>query len=75
MELNNGISFDHQKLLRYLNGTVIVAFSTIPLAAAALHINIALNLKDLKVLVFAILELKLFALSLERNHKLSDVSE
>ena len=58
LELINDISFDHQKLLRYLNGTAIVAFSTVPFAAAVLPINFVLSLKDFKILVFTILEPK-----------------
>ena len=65
LELINDISFDHQKLLRYLNGTAIVAFSTVPFAAAVLPINFVLSLKDFKILVFTILEPKSFASFLE----------
>ena len=70
LRLISGISSDLQKSLQYFNGTAIVSFSRIPLAAfgagwaTIVSNNLALYLKDLKLLVFPILLLKLFAPSL-----------
>ena len=67
LQLVNGISNDIQKLLKYFNGTSIVAFFRIPIASSAsvLPKNLALYLKDLKLLVLAISALKLVASSFE----------
>ena len=53
LQLLNGISNDLQNLLRYFNGTVIVAFFRIPLLPSATVVpnNLALYLKDLKLLL------------------------
>ena len=50
LQLINGISSDHQKLLKYFNGTAIVAFFRISFAqsASVFSNNLALYLKDLK---------------------------
>ena len=58
---------DHQKLLKYFNGTVIVAFFRIPFGpSASVFPNIlALYLRDLKLLVLAISTLNLVALSFD----------
>ena len=70
-QLINGISSDIQKLLKFCNGTAIVAFLEIRLAASGADCatlfpnNFALYLKDLKLLVFAMFLLKLTAASLD----------
>ena len=70
-QLINGISSDIQKLLKFCNGTAIVAFLKIRLAASGADCatlfpnNFALYLKDLKLLVFAMFLLKLTAASLD----------
>ena len=50
LKLINGISCDFQKLLKYFNGTAIVAFFRIPFAplASVFPNNLVLYLKDLK---------------------------
>ena len=55
----------------------VVAFFKIPFALSALVFsnNLALYIKDLKLLVLAISALKLVASSFEQNHKLSVVLE
>ena len=64
------------KLLKYFNGAAIVVFFRIPLAwfgvgwTTVFPNNLALYLKDLKLLVLTISALKLVASSLEKNHKL-----
>ena len=67
MQLINGFSSYHQKLLRQFNGTAIVAFFRIPFASSApvFPYNLALCLKDLKLLLSSILALKLVAPSFE----------
>ena len=71
LQLINGISSDHQKLLKYFNGTAIVAFFRISLAlfgagwATVFANNIDLLLKDLKLLLIATSALKLVASSLD----------
>ena len=71
LPLISGISSDLQKLLIYFNGTAIVAFFRIPLAAsgagwAAVFLNkLALYLKDLNSSVFAVSASKLGVSSLE----------
>ena len=80
MQLVNCISSEFQKLCKYFNGTAIVAFRKIPFGAfsadwaALFPDNLTLYLKNLKLSVLAMLLLKLFASSLEWNHKLA-VSE
>ena len=70
LQLINRVSSDLQKLLRYFNGTVIVASFRIPLAwfgaawATLFSNNLASYLKDLKLSVFSIL-LKLVVSFLE----------
>ena len=60
-----------KKLLKYFNGTVIVAFFRIPFAAfeadwaTVFPNNLALYLKDLNLLSLAISALKLIASSFE----------
>ena len=54
---------------------MIVLFSRISFAAVGHPINLVLYLKDLKMLVFVILEFKLFTSSLEYNDKLPVESE
>ena len=63
LQLINGISSDHQKLLRYFNGTVMAVFFRIPLlpSATVFPNNLALYLKDLKALVLAIIAFKFAA--------------
>ena len=71
LQIIHGISYDLQELLKYFNGTTIVALHKIPLAAlgegraAAFPNNLALYLKDLKLSSLAISALKLLASSLE----------
>ena len=71
LQLINGILSDLQKLLKYFNGTAIVAFFRISLAlfgagwATVFANNIDLLLKDLKLLLLAISALKLVASSLD----------
>ena len=50
LQLLNGITSNLQTLLKYFNGTAIVAFLKIPFvpSAAVFHNNLALYLKDLK---------------------------
>ena len=76
LQLINGISSDLQKLLRYSNGTGIVAFFKIlfALPASIFPNNLALYWKDLKSPVFSMSELKIVASSLEWNYKLPIVS-
>ena len=72
LQLINGISSDLQKLLRYFNSTanvVLLEISFVP-SATVFPNNLALYLKDLKTLSFAIAASKLVASSLEQNHKL-----
>ena len=70
-QLINDISSGLKKLLKVCNGTAIVAFLKIRLAASGADCatlfpnNFALYLKDLKLLVFAMLLLKLAAASLD----------
>ena len=66
-----------QKYLRYFSDTAIIAFFKIPFtpSASVFRNNLALYVKGLKILVFAISLWKLFASSLERKHKLPVVSE
>ena len=81
LQLITDISSDLQKLLKYFNSTVIVAFFRIPLAKFGLGWttmfpnNLALHSKYLKLLLLAISALKLFASSFEWNHKFPVVSE
>ena len=69
--LINGISNDLQKLLRYFNGTAIDAFFKIPLAtlgagcATVFPYDLALFMKDLKLLSLAVSALKPVASSFE----------
>ena len=67
MQLITGIAREFQKLLKYFNGAVIVKFLKIPLSpSASVFIdNLALYLKDLKLVSFAISALKLVASSSE----------
>ena len=71
LQLINNILSDLQKLLKNFHGKAIDAFVKIPLAvfgagwATVVSNNLALYLKDLKLLVFTILLLKLVASSLE----------
>ena len=71
LKLINGISSDPQKLLKYFNGTAIIAFFRIQLEAfgagyaAVFPNNLALYLKDLKLLSLTISALKLVPSSLE----------
>ena len=67
LKLINGISSDIQKLVKYFNGIEIVPFLKIPFAASASVVsnNLALYLKDLKLLVLARSALKLVVSSLE----------
>ena len=71
LQLNKGISSDLQKWLKYFNGTATVAFFSIPFvpSASVFPNNLDLYSKDLKLLSLAISALKLFASSLEWNHK------
>ena len=62
-------------LLKYFNGTAIVAFFRIPLFPSVFPNNLGLYLKDLKLLLLVISGLKLVASSFEQNHKLSAVSD
>ena len=73
MEFSN----DLQKLLKYFNGTAIVAFFRIPFSpsASVFSNNLVFHLKNLKPSVFSILAFKLVALSFEQNYKLLVVSE
>ena len=77
MHLINGISGDLQKLLKYFNGTAVVAFFRIPFASSAtvFRINLALYLKDLILLALAISTLKSVASFSKQNHKLPVVLE
>ena len=70
------ISSDLQKLLKYFYSATIVAFSKIPLSPSATVSpnNLFLYSKDLKLLLLAILALKLVVSSLEENHKFPVVS-
>ena len=65
-QLINDISTDLQKLLKYFSGTIL-AFFEIPFVPSATVFtnNLALYLKDLKLLVFIISALKLAASSSE----------
>ena len=65
LQLINNISGYLQKLLRYFNGRATVVFFKIPFALPAIMFlnNLALYLKDVKVLLSAILALKLVASS------------
>ena len=76
-QLINGASSNTQKLLKYFNGTAIVAFSRIPFVSSASLFpnNLALHSKDLKLSLLAISALKLVASSLERKHILLFVSK
>ena len=71
LQLLNRILIDLQKLLKYFNVTTTVAFLKIPFTAfgaswaTVFPNNLVLYLKDLKLLVLAILLLKLFASSFE----------
>ena len=58
-----------QKYLRYVSDTAIIAFFKIPFtpSASVFRNNLALCVKGLKILVFAISLLKLFASSLEKK--------
>ena len=58
-----------QKYLRYVSDTAIIAFFKIPFTSSAsvFRNNLALCVKGLKILVFAISLLKLFASSLEKK--------
>ena len=51
MQLINGISSDIQKLLKYFNGTTIVAFFRIPLSpqASVFSNNLVLHFKNVKL--------------------------
>ena len=77
----NGISSELQKFREYFNGTAIVAFFRILVAAfgadwaVVFPNNLAWYSKHLKLSSLAILALKLVALSLEQNHQLPVVSE
>ena len=77
LQLINDISSDLKKLLKYLNGTAIVAFLKIPFApsASVFPDNLGLCLKDFKSLLLSIFALKLVVSSVEQNHKLPVVSE
>ena len=67
LQLINGISSDLQILLKYFNGTAIIALPKVLFAPSVTVFsnNLALYLKDLKLLVLAISALKLVASSLE----------
>ena len=71
LKLISGISSDLQKFLMYFNGTAIIACVTIPslLFGAGWTpislINLALHLKDLKLVLFVISLLTLVASSSE----------
>ena len=85
----NGFLSILQKLLRYFNGSyntiqllhcynccnTIVAFSKVPFADAVLPINLALYLKDFKLLWFALFASNLVVSSLEQNYNLLVVAE
>ena len=60
LRLINGILSDLQKVLEHFNGTAILAFFRIPFvpSTSVFPNNLFLYLKDLKLLVFAILLLK-----------------
>ena len=81
LQLISGISSNLQKLLKYFNGTAIIAFLTIPLASFGLSWTtvfpniLDLCSKDLKLLSLAITALKLVASSFESSHKFPVVSE
>ena len=66
-QLTNGISSDLQKLLKYFNGTAIVTLLKIQLFPSAIvsSNNLALYMKDLKLILLAISALILVTLSLE----------
>ena len=70
-QIINGISSDLQKLGKYFNGTAIAVFLKIPLAwfrfgwALVFPNNLALDLKNLKLLLSAISPSKSVASSLE----------
>ena len=67
LQLLKGILSDLQKLLKYFNGTAIIAFFKISFASSASVFcnNLALYLKDLKSSVFTISKLKLVVSSFE----------
>ena len=65
LQLINAMSSDLQKLLRFVNGTAIVSFYRIQVAAAVYPINLVLYLKDLKVLLPSIPAAILVVSSLE----------
>ena len=71
LQLSNGTSSDLQKLLKYFNGTAIVAFFfeflylDLEDLERLLPNNLTLYLEDLKLLVLAISVLKLVTSSLE----------
>ena len=70
LQIINCISSHLHKLLKYFNGTAIVASVKIQiiLSASVFPINLVLYLRDLKFPSIAISALKLVALSLEWNH-------
>ena len=80
LELIHDILSDLQKLLKCFNGTGIVAYFRIPLAAFGAGLatvvpnSFALFLKDLKLSSLAIPALNVFALTLEQNYKFPIVS-
>ena len=65
--INNGISSDLQKLLRYFNSPAIADFSRMSFAASVLPTNLVLCSNNLKVSSSAISTLELVASSLEYN--------
>ena len=71
LQLINGISSDLQRLLKYFNGKIIVAFFRIPLAwlgagwFSVFSNKLVFYSKDSKLSVFAISTLKLVASSFE----------
>ena len=79
-QLIHGIYFNIQKLVKYFNGTPIVAFVRIPSEALSawgpvFSNHLTLYSKDLKLVSLTISALKLVASSLNYNLKLPFVSE
>ena len=66
LQLINGVSSDLQKLLKYFNGTAIIAFPKTPFVPSetVFSNNLDLYLKDLKLSSLAMSALKLVCLHL-----------
>ena len=77
LHLFSGISNDLQKLLEFFNEAAIFAFFRIPfaLSASVFRNNLALYLKDLKLLSLATSTLKLVASFFGKKHKPPVVSK